>query len=79
MEKEQIEDEDGIHCKEDKGNVAFSTLATYKESLLQEQDSQEWDREVVLQTEEQQRYNLRSNAKNIKENPAQRAIVQIES
>ena len=79
MEEEQFEDEDEIHCMEDKGSVAFLTLATYEESLLQEQDSQEWDREAFLQTEEQWRYNLRSNAKNVKENPAQRVAVQTES
>ena len=79
MEEEQIEDEDEIHCMEDKGSATFLTLAAYKESLLQEKDSQRWDREVVLQTEEQQRYNLRSNVKNVKENPTQRVVVQTES
>jgi len=48
MEEEQFEDEDEIHCMEDKGTVAFLTLAAYEESLLQEQDSQEWDIEAVL-------------------------------
>ena len=52
MEEEQFEDEDEIHCMEDKGSAAFLTLAAYEESLLQEQDSQEWDREVVLQSKE---------------------------
>ena len=80
MEEEQFEeDEDEIHYMEYKGSAAFLTLAAYEESLLQEQDSQEWDREVVLQTGEQQRYNLRSNAKNVKENPTQRAAAQTES
>jgi len=79
MEEEQFEDEDEIHCMEDKGSAAFLTLAAYEEYLLQEQDSQEWDREAVLQTEEQRRYNLRSNEKNVNENPAQRATVQTES
>jgi len=80
MEEEQFEeDEDEIHCMEDKGNTTFLTLAEYEQSLLQEQHSQEWDRGVVLQSsEQQQRYNLRSNAKNIKENLAQRAVVQTE-
>jgi len=78
MEEEQFEDEDEIHCMEDKGSAAFLTLAKYEESLLQEQDSQRWDREVVLQTGDQQRYNLRSNAKNDKESP-QRATIQTES
>jgi len=64
---------------EDKGNATFFTLAAYEQSLLQEKDSQEWDREAILQTEEQRRYNLRSNAKNVKENPAQRAAIQKES
>ena len=48
MEEEQIEDEDEIHCMEDKGSAAFSTIAEYEEALLQEQDSQRWDREVFL-------------------------------
>ena len=64
---------------EDKGNIAFLTLAAYEESLLQEQDSQEWDGEAILQTEQQKRYNPRTNAKNVKENSAQRADVQAKS
>ena len=63
MEEEQFEDEDEIHYMEDKGSAAFLTLVAYEESLLQKQVSQEWDREVVLQTTEQQIYNLSSNAK----------------
>ena len=80
MEEKQFEeDEDEIHYMEDKGNAAFLTLTAYEESLLQEQDSQEWDREAILQTKELWRYNLRSNAKNVKENIGQRAVVQTES
>lgn len=42
MEEEQFkEDEDEIHCMEDKGNTAFFTLAIYEESLLQEQNNQD--------------------------------------
>ena len=63
---------------EDKGSAAFLTLAEYEQSLLQEQNSQEWDKGAVLQIGDQQRYNLRSNAKNVKENPAQRVVVQTE-
>jgi len=37
---------------EDKGSATFLTLAAYEESLLQDQISQEWDKEVVLQTVE---------------------------
>jgi len=48
MEEEQFEDEDEIHCMEDKGSAAFFTLAAYEESLLQEQDSQEWNKEAIL-------------------------------
>ena len=55
--KDEAEDE--IHCMEDKGSATFFTLAAYEESLLQDQTSQELDRGVVLQTGEQQRYNLR--------------------
>jgi len=76
MEEEQFEEEDEIHCMENKGSAAFLTLAEYEEALIQNQTSQEWDREVVLQTVEQQRYNMRSNANNVKENPAQRAVFQ---
>ena len=48
MEEEQIEDEDEIHCMEDKGSAAFLTLTAYEESLLQDQTSQRWDREAIL-------------------------------
>jgi len=78
MEEEQVEEEDEIHCMEDKGSANFSTLVAYEESLLQDQISREWDREAALQTSEQQRYNLRSKANNVKENPAQRVVVPIE-
>lgn len=79
MEEEQIEDKDEIHCMEDKGSDTFLTLAAYEESLLPEQDSQRWDREVVLQIGEKKRYNLRSNANNVKENPTQEAAIQTET
>jgi len=74
MEDEQIEDEDEIHCMEDKCSDAFLTFDAYEESLLQEKDSQRWDIEAILQTGEQQRYNLRSNANNIEENPTQKLL-----
>jgi len=48
MEEEQFDEEDEIHYTEDNDSVAFLTLATYEESLLKDQTSQEWDREVVL-------------------------------
>ena len=78
MEEEQFDEEDEIHCMEDKGSVAFLTLTAYEESLLRDQTSQEWDREAVLQIEDQQRYNLRSRMSNVNENPAQRAAVPTE-
>jgi len=78
MEEEQFDEEDEINCMEDKGSVAFLTLAAYEESLLKDQTSQEWDKEVVLQTEDQQRHNLRSRTSNVKENPAQRVVVPTE-
>lgn len=59
MEEEQFEEGDEIHYMEDKGSAAFLTLAAFEESLLQDQTSQKWDGEVVLQTDEHQRYNLR--------------------
>jgi len=55
-------------------NATFLTLASYEESLLRDQTSQEWDREAVLQTEDQRRYNLRLRTSNFKENLAQRAV-----
>ena len=75
MEEEQLDEEDEIHCMEDKGSAAFLTLAAYEESLLKDQTSEEWDREAILQTEDQQRYNLRSRTSNVKERPAQRVDV----
>jgi len=59
MEEEKFDEEDEIHYMEDKGSASFLTLASYEESLRRDQTNQEWDREVVLQTEDQQRYNLR--------------------
>jgi len=53
MEEEQFDEEDEIHCMEDKGSAAFLTLAAYEESLLRDHTSKEWDREAVLQTEDQ--------------------------
>ena len=75
MEEEQFEEEDEIHCMEDKGSAAFLTLVAYKESLLRDQTSQKWNREAVLQTDVHQRYNLRSKENNVKENPAQKVVV----
>ena len=75
MEEEQFDEEDEIHHMEEKGSAAFLMLAAYEESLLKDQTSQEWGKEVVLQTKDQKRYNLRSRTSNGKENPAQRAIV----
>ena len=63
---------------EDKGSDAFLTLATYEESLLQDQTNQKWDGEAILYNNEQQIYNLRSKGNNVKENLAQRAVVSIE-
>ena len=59
MEEEQFEgDEDEIHCMEDKGSATFFTLAEYEQSLLQEQDNQEWDKGAILQTSEQQGWSI---------------------
>lgn len=50
MEEKQFgEDEDEIHCMEDKDNAPFFTLVEYEQYLLQEQNSQKWDRGTVLQ------------------------------
>ena len=53
-------------------------MAEYEESLLRQQNSQSWDSGAILQSgEQQQKYNLRSNAKNSKENVAQEPAAQI--
>jgi len=78
MEEEQFDEEDEIHCMEDKGSAIFLTLSAYEESLLKDRTSQEWDREAILQNEDQQRYNLRSRTSNFKKNPAQRVVAPTE-
>jgi len=78
MEEEQFEENDEIHCMEEKGSAPFLTKATYEKSLFNEKISQEWDNEAILQTEDQQRYNLRSKMNNAKETPIQRVVVPIE-
>jgi len=78
MEKEHFDEEDEIHCMEDKGSATFLTLDAYEESLLKDQTSQEWDKEVVLQIEDPQRHYLRSRTSNAKENPTQRTVIPIE-
>jgi len=75
MEEEQLEEDDEIHYREDKGSASFLTLTAYEESLLKDQTSQKWDGGAVLQTEDQKRYNLRSKMNNAKETPIQRAAV----
>lgn len=59
MEEEPFEEDDEIHCLEDKGNASFLTSAAYEKSLFNDQINQEWDGEAVLQTVDQQRYNLK--------------------
>lgn len=79
MEGEQFEEEeDEIHCMEDKGSAVFLTLVEYEESLQQEKNKQGWDTDAVLQSGEQQRkYNLRSNANNAKVTIEQEAAAQV--
>lgn len=69
MEEEQFEEDDEIHCLEDKGNASFLTLVAYEMSLLNDQISQEWDGGVVLQAFDQHRYDLRLKMNNAKETP----------
>lgn len=78
MEEEQFEEDDKIHGMEDKGSATFLTKAAYEKSLFNEQISQEWDGEAVLQTENQHQYNLRYMMNNVKETPIHKAIVPIE-
>ena len=75
MEEEQFEEDDEIHCMEEKGSAPFLTKVAYEKSLFNDQISQEWDDEVVLQTKDQKRYNVRSKMNNAKENPIQRVVV----
>ena len=67
MEEEQFEEDDEIHCMEDKGNATFLTKSTYEKSLSNGQISQEWDGEVVLQIVDQHQHNLGSMMNNVKE------------
>ena len=67
MEEEQFEEDDEIHCMEDKGNAPFLNLDAYERSLFNFHISQEWNGEAVIQTEDQHKYNLRSKMNNAKE------------
>ena len=49
MEEEQFEEDDEIHCLEDKGNASFLTSAAYEKSLCNDKISQEWDGKSILQ------------------------------
>jgi len=75
MEEEQFEEDDEIHCLEDKGSASFLTSGAYEKSLFNDQINQEWDGEAILQIEDQHRYNPRSKMINAKGTPIQRAIV----
>jgi len=75
MEEEKFEEDDEIHCLEDKFSASFLTSSAYEKSFFNNQISQEWDGGSVLQTVDQHRYNLRSKINNAKETPVQRAIV----
>jgi len=48
MEEEQFEEDDEIHCLEDKGNASFLTSSAYEKSLFNDQISQEWGGEAIL-------------------------------
>jgi len=50
MEEEQFEEDDEIHFMEEKGSATFLTKAAYEKSLFNDQISQKWDGEDVLQT-----------------------------
>jgi len=75
MEEEKFEEDDEIHCLEDKVNASFFTSTTYERSLCNNQISQEWDGKAILQTVDQQRYNLRSKINNARETYVQKADV----
>lgn len=46
MEEEQFEEDDEIHCMEEKGSASFFTLVAYEKSLFNYQINQEWDVEL---------------------------------
>ena len=77
MDEEKFEEDNEIHCMEDKGSASFQTLAAYEKSLFNDHISQEGDGEAILQTEHQQRYNLRSKMNNAKETLVQRFVVPV--
>ncbi len=55
------EGEDDIHCVEGQEEESYLTQSEYEGALLNEQLNQNFDDEVVLQIDDQNRYNLRSN------------------
>lgn len=75
MEEEQFDEDDEIHCIEDKGSASFLTLSAYEKSLFNDQISQEWDGGVVLQTGDQHGHDLRSKMNNVKETLVQKVFV----
>ena len=75
MEEEQFEEDDEIHCLEDRDTASFLTSAAYEKSLCNDQISEEWDGKSILQTVDQQRYNLRSKINNSKETLVQSVAI----
>lgn len=67
MEEEKFEEDDEIHCLEDKGIASFLTSAAYEKSLFNDQINQVWDGEAVIKTTDQHRYNMRLKVNNAKE------------
>jgi hypothetical protein len=66
MEEDQPEENDEIHCLGDKGDASFLTQAAYQEALLSQQANQDSNEESICQTDDQNRYNLRSKQTNDK-------------
>lgn len=75
MEEEQFEEDEEIHCLEDKGSASFFTLTTYEKSLFNDPIIQEWDGGVVLQIDNRHRYDMRSKMNNAKETHVQIVVV----
>jgi hypothetical protein len=67
MEEDHPEEDDEIHCLGDKGGASFLTQDAYEESLLSHQTSQDPNEESICQTNDQNRYNLRSKHSNGKQ------------
>jgi len=75
MEEEKFEEDEEIHCMEDKCSASLLTLSSYEKSLFNDQISQEWYGGAVLETGDRHRYDLRSKMNNVNETPIQKVAI----